>query len=244
MTKAVLRQRGLGLLGGTFDPVHTGHLALAKAARESFGLMRIDFLPSGAPWQKGFVTAAKHRLAMLELALEGESGFRVNPLELERSGATYTIDTLKALRRQLGSGIPLAFIIGSDQWANFHTWKAWQKTTDYVNIAVCLRGRAPADIGADSPADVLGRHLLDMAFVEVAQWAESKLREAEKLMDSPCGGISFFNMTAHLASAASIRKTLDRYCFADAMRRLDGWLPLPVALYISEHALYGSSNIC
>ena len=91
--------RRIGLLGGTFDPVHVGHLALARAAVAALRLDRVVLLPSGRPWQKpGLRTSGEHRLAMVRLAIQGDARLSVDDLELRRDGRTYTIDTLVELR--------------------------------------------------------------------------------------------------------------------------------------------------
>ena len=213
---------GIGLLGGTFDPVHNGHLAIAHAALNALNLRCIEFLPARAPWQKGFVTPAHHRLEMLKLALEGETDCRVNEIELLRSGPTYTIDTLQLLRERLGPGYPLVLILGGDQWKNLHTWRSWRMLTDYANIAVCARGDGTLEASS-----------------EVEAWAEPKRRSSTVLTEQSCGGIAFFSMRPHKASATYIRNVLGRNSLYDAMKQLDDWLPLAVSTYIVRHQLYG-----
>ena len=132
-------RRGIGLLGGTFDPVHNGHLSLAREALSQLHLARIDFVPAANPWQKTRVSAAEKRLGLLQAALEGEPLLRINPIELLREGPTYTIDTLKALREEIGPSVPLVLILGADQWNNLQTWKDWAAFPSYCHLAVANR---------------------------------------------------------------------------------------------------------
>lgn len=215
--------RGIGLLGGTFDPIHAGHIAIAQSAQAALGLARIDFLPAGNPWQKDLVSPAERRLAMLRLALDKMPDFRIEPMELERLGPTYSIETLRRLRRRLGPAIPLVLILGGDQWNNFHTWREWQSLTDYAHLAICRRG---------------GEALHAQKAVQV--WAEPYMRSAHNLVESSAGGIAFFDMPPHLASATAIRYALQKTPFASAMRELEGWLHPAVANYIFENGLYGA----
>ena len=215
--------RGIGLLGGTFDPVHEGHLAIARAARDALGLARVDFLPAGRPWQKDLVSPAEARLAMLELALDKIPGFGVETVELMRLGPTYTIDTLAALRRRMGPSIPLVLILGGDQWRNLHTWRRWRELTDHADLAVCRRAGEPLSASA-----------------EVEAWAAPRMRAAGELLDAPSGAVAFFSMAPHEASATEVRRRVRTEPFADAMRALDGWLPVAVADYIRSRGLYGA----
>ena len=113
----------LGILGGTFDPVHRGHLVLAGAARDELGLERVLFVPAGQPWRKAErpITSGEHRLAMLRLALEGEGAFEIATLELEREGPSYAADTLEALRRDRPNH-ELFFILGEDALVDLPNW--------------------------------------------------------------------------------------------------------------------------
>ena len=215
--------RGIGLLGGTFDPVHEGHLALARAAKDALRLVRVEFLPAGNPWQKDLVSPAEVRLAMLELALDKMAGFRIETLELMRLGPTYTRVTLKTLRKRLGPSIPLVLLLGGDQWRNLHPGSSWEDLAEYADLAVCRRGREALQT---SP--------------EVASWAKSRMTSAEALTEAPAGGIAFFDMAPHEASATEIRRVIRTQPFAEAMKKVDGWLPLEVAAYIRAESLYGA----
>jgi len=115
----------IGILGGTFDPVHNGHLILADAAREQLNLGEIIFIPAGQPWLKTerIITPARHRLQMLRLALEGRAGIRISEMEIKRSGPTYTIDTITALRKRLNAEDELFFILGQDNLMQLPQWR-------------------------------------------------------------------------------------------------------------------------
>ncbi len=114
-----------GVLGGTFDPVHLGHLKAAEAATAAAGLDETVFLPTGQPWLKAgsAVTPAEHRVAMLRLALTDRLGFRLSTMEIERSGPTYSVDTLAELRRQMGAAADLYFIMGWDSLEQLPRWR-------------------------------------------------------------------------------------------------------------------------
>jgi nicotinate-nucleotide adenylyltransferase len=136
----------LGVFGGTFDPVHIGHLVLAEAAREQAKLDSVLFLPAGQPWRKPDreVTPMAHRLAMVSLAIAGNESFDVSTAELEREGPSYTAVTLTALRRD-HPGSELFFITGADALADMPNWRDPQRIVDLATILVAARGgEAPA----------------------------------------------------------------------------------------------------
>ncbi len=130
----------LGLLGGTFDPVHRGHLALARAARDELGLDEVLFVPAGQPWRKAgrIIAANEHRLAMLRRALEGEAAFQVSRLELERPGPSYTADTLEALRDDRPED-ELFFLLGEDALMDLSNWARPQRILELARLAVARR---------------------------------------------------------------------------------------------------------
>ncbi len=135
----------IGLLGGSFDPVHNAHLALARAARDQLGLEELRWIPAGRPWQKSRrLSAAEHREAMVRLAIEGEPRFVLDPTELRREGETYTLETVQELDAA-HPGTQWFLILGQDQHAALHTWRDWRDLLGLVALAVAGRpGAAPA----------------------------------------------------------------------------------------------------
>ena len=115
----------IGVLGGTFDPVHNGHLIVAEEARVRLSLAEVIFVPAGQPWLKANkpVLAAAHRVQMVRLAIAGKSYFRLSAVEVERPGPSYTVDTITELQGQLGAGNELFFIIGPDALSQLPAWK-------------------------------------------------------------------------------------------------------------------------
>src|SRR5690606_36591562 len=153
----------IGLLGGSFDPVHLAHVALAQAALRELSLAQVQLLPAGDPWQRGALAASPaQRLAMLELAVQGAPALRVNPIEVRRDGKTYTIDTL----RSLPAGPEYVWILGADQLANFCTWRQWREIARLVRMAVAQRPGADALAPAELQTHLneLNRPLLRIPF--------------------------------------------------------------------------------
>ena len=133
-----------GLFGGSFDPPHLAHRELALAALGQLGLDRVLWVPAGQPWQKTGVSPAVHRRAMVELMIEGEPRFALDPSEIERSGPSYTIDTVRQ-----HAGEDLFLIIGQDQLARLDTWHEWQTLCALVTLAVAARDGGPIQANAE-----------------------------------------------------------------------------------------------
>lgn len=137
-----------GILGGTFDPPHNGHLKIAAAARSALGLAQIVFIPAGQPPHKldDPVSPAATRLAMLELALARHPNFVISRLELLRAGPSYTVDTLRELHQTLGDDAEIYFIMGMDSLQNFHTWHQPQEIVKLCKLAVLRRPGFDVDL--------------------------------------------------------------------------------------------------
>jgi nicotinate-nucleotide adenylyltransferase len=129
----------IGLLGGSFDPVHRAHVELARTALAELALDEVRWIPAGNPWQKpGLLTAAAHREAMVRLAIAGEPGFVLDRRELERAGPSYTLDTVRELQAARRDATWF-LLIGQDQYAGLHTWHGWQELLARVVLAVANR---------------------------------------------------------------------------------------------------------
>jgi nicotinate-nucleotide adenylyltransferase len=210
----------LGLFGGTFDPIHAGHLRLATEVREALGLGRVVFVPAGDPWQRasGPVASAAHRAEMIRLAIAGEPAFALDERELRRAGPTYTVDTLAAVRAEIGPSQPLVFLCGSDAAAGIDTWHRWEALATLAHIAVAGRaGETAGDIVRRLPAALGSR---------VAPSPAAALAEA-------AGAVIPLAMTPLAISSTDLRERL-------ASGRSLRWLaPDAVLDYIHRNALYG-----
>jgi nicotinate-nucleotide adenylyltransferase len=165
----------IGLLGGSFDPVHLAHIALAETAWRALGLARVEFIPAAEPWQRrALVASAAHRLAMLEIATRHHPHMTVNDLEIRRGGKTYTLDTLQ----QLPPGPEYYWILGADQLQNFCSWHAWQEIPRLARLAVAQRPGATlqAPDALQAQLDSLGRGLLILPF-ELQTISSTQVRE-------------------------------------------------------------------
>jgi len=211
----------LGLFGGTFDPIHFGHLRLATELAEAFKLEKVIFLPAGLPYHRGTGAhaTAEQRLAMVKLATQRDARFDVDDRELRRAGPTYTYDTLSEVRAERGPQVPLVFLIGSDAFGQIHTWHRWTELFDLAHFAVAIRADDTEWLSKGPgafPADVGPRVTLS-------------LRE---LLGSPAGKIMTFSMTPLAIASTAIRNLVRD----DASVRY--LTPDPVAEYIRSHKLY------
>ena len=141
----------IGLLGGTFDPVHNGHLAIAREARKALGLAKVALVPAGKPMSRPeeIITPAEHRLNMLKLAVRGRPGLTVSSEEIERGGPTFTVDTIADQRRRYGNDTEIYFIMGWDSLEQLPLWREPQKLVKMcVLVAVPRPGYPRPDLAA------------------------------------------------------------------------------------------------
>ena len=211
--------KALGLLGGTFDPVHFGHLRLGIDALEELSLESIRWIPSGAPGHRHSpVASAAHRLEMLRLAIADEPRFHVDAAELESTEPTYTINTFKRLRGELGKEISLVMLIGMDSLLTLHTWREWQKLFDFAHFAV-----------AERPGCTLNEAELDPNLKALYQ---ERHTDSTTLCKTPHGHVVRFNSVPVAVAATDIRSRLAKNQSARYL------IPATVLRYIESHALY------
>ncbi len=133
----------IGLFGGSFDPVHNAHVALARVALEHLSLDELRWIPAGQPWQKSrAMTPAAQRAAMVQLAISGEPRFVLERCEIERDGPSYTLDTVRSLQAQRPHA-QWFLVIGQDQYERLSTWHGWQQLLGLVTLAVAARSGEP-----------------------------------------------------------------------------------------------------
>jgi len=209
----------IGIFGGTFDPIHFGHLRLAEEMADVIGLSRVVFIPAGQPPHRGAPrTAAPHRLEMVRRAIAGNPRFAVDAREVQRPSPSYTVDTLTALRAELGDEQPLWLLLGADAFLGLPSWHAWRRLFELAHIAVAARPGAQL-MQSDAMPEVLKN--------EVSQ------RQVAAGPDTgPAGSVLLRATTPLDISATVIRDTLARHGSARYL------LPDPVLDYIHEHQLY------
>ncbi len=223
----------LGLFGGTFDPLHVGHLRLAIEAREALGLAEVCLIPAGSPALRDVPhCSAVHRLAMVERALATLPGFSIDASEVLAAapGPSYTVETLERQRRLHGAQRPLVLLLGADAFARFEAWHRWRDLFALVHVAVATRPGHELKVGAGSLC-VPGTPLRGQATALDAEVAARKGTVAD-LAGAPAGRIVPFAITALEISATAIRRRLAaglnaRYLVPDAV--LD---------YIDSHQIY------
>lgn len=209
----------VGVFGGTFDPIHIGHLRLAEEMAEAIGLAQVRFIPAGRPPHRGALrTDACHRLEMTRRAVAGNPCFRVDDREIQRDAPSYTVDTLTALRCELGDDRPLWLLLGADAFLGLPGWHDWQRLFALAHIAVAERPGAPV--------------LQSDALPEALRAEVSARRVADGAAAGPAGSVLLRCMTPLAISATAIREALAQ---GRSARYL---LPDSVLDYIGENQLY------
>lgn len=212
----------IGIFGGTFDPIHFGHLRLAQEAVSALGLQQVQFIPAGEPWQRGAPRApASQRLEMVKLACASNPQFMVDDREIRRHGPSYTVDTLTELRTELGSDRPLCLLLGADAFLGLVTWHRWQDIFCLAHCAVAHRpGFAQSSWAGNMPP------ALQQAL------AERQTTDPSALTKTPAGQILIYPLTPLEISASHIRTELQQ---GKSPRYL---VPDTVLDYISQNKLY------
>lgn len=212
-------KRRIGLFGGTFNPIHFGHLRGAEEIREAFRLEEVIFIPSAIPPHKAMeeIIDAKHRLEMVKVAVSTNPYFSTSDLELSRPGKSYTIDTLRHFRE--GSGDDLFFILGGDAFVEIETWKEFQGLFSLSHFVVMARpGFRKTPIAAQLPGSLASAFQYDQEAMVWTHFSGYRLTFKE---------ISFLDI-----SSTKIRELIER---GESVRYL---IPSEVETYILTHRLY------
>ncbi len=213
--------RGLAVLGGTFDPIHNGHLASAEAVAALLNVDQVVLVPSAMPPHKTAFTTAEQRLAMLELAVADMPSVSVDSRELLRGGVSYTFDTLASFRAEIGARLPLYFVLGVDAYATLNSWHRWQELTDLAHLIVLER--PPSSFSAQT-AEVPG---------DVLNWAQSRYeKNIEVMCKQPAGSIYRTCLVQVDLSATTLRQSFH------AGLRPTGKMPENTIDYVMQHRLY------
>jgi len=214
--------RRIALYGGTFDPVHTGHLEIARRVAELFEIEKLLFIPAQmAPHKIGRpVTEPIHRYAMLALATQNDPKLSVSTFELDAPNRRYTVDTIEHFQRLFGESCELFFIMGSDSWSEITTWREWERLLTMTNHIVVTRPRyepATTHVGA------ISERIVDV-------------RSGKGSLDQK--GIFFTGVVFNDVSATNIR----RLASEGRTEELKGLVPGPVLEYIRKYEIYRELN--
>lgn len=224
------RRKRIALYGGTFDPVHVGHMAVAKGLIESFDLDEVLFIPAHvAPHKRDTrVSPPLHRYAMLALATQGDDALHISTVELEAPERPYTVETVARLQRELGHGAQLFFVMGADSWSEITTWREWERLlsmTDHIVVA-----RPGYDLRAANVTPLISQRLVDVGGCE----REEILSRVEEQNETKLfvSDVVFIDV-----SATAIRESI---CNSND----EAWsslVPPQVAEYIRKYGLYKES---
>jgi len=199
----------IGIFGGTFDPIHNGHLHIARSVLSLLNLQQMQFVPCARPVHRDSPRAtAEQRCAMIELAIADEPRMRLNRLEIERGGLSYTVDSLRELHRS--GETSLVLLLGADAFNGFSSWKAPAEILELANLAVCIRPTVEVD---------------------PELYAGARVDSAEALAASAAGAILLLEVDAPDCSSSSLRATI-------GAGRPSPCLPAEVADYIDKQHLY------
>ena len=213
----------IGILGGTFDPVHLGHIETAHAARRALALDRVLVMPSGTPphRQQQPVASRCHRFAMAAMAVTGLPGLHVSDLEIGETGPTYTFDTLTRLHEHGIDPLQIFFITGADAFAEIETWSRYPRVLDMANFAVISRpGRQASSLRATLPS-------LAARMADDAGAGGVPAQATIFLIDAPTPDVS----------STDVRRRLEEG------RSIAGLVPPLVETYITQHALYTGARV-
>ena len=211
--------RMIGMMGGTFNPIHYGHLRIAQELADALHLDEVRFIPSANPPHKNIPqVSAEHRAAMVQLAIECNPTFKLDDRELKRTGPSYTFDTLQSLRNELGNDVSICLLMGSDAFVRLNTWHRWDELLTHCHIVLVTR---PSKTAQETLANNL-QNLLHKHYTE----------HIDDLTQSSSGYITMQAVTQLDISATAIRELLE------AKKSVQYIMPDSVIEYINLHHLY------
>lgn len=228
-----MNAQGIGILGGSFDPIHMGHVSLARSALEYLPLASLLVMPAKDPPHKaGYITSEEDRLAMLGLVFNNWPKCRIDERELRIARTSYSVLTMRELRQEVGSDVPLCFIMGWDSIQALATWWQWRDLFQLVNIAVAHR---PGYGGFDC--------------ADVQREMDARMVDIESLCQRPAGAVAYLPMTDQAVASSEIRTAIARRNrtenFENNVSTNDSVLldaiPNVVADYITQHGLYADT---
>ena len=207
----------IALFGGTFDPIHLGHLRSAEELRQVLQADELRLLPCHRPPHRANPgVSSEHRLAMAKLAIANSPGLSIDDRELKRDKLSFTVDTLEDIRRECGSEPTLCWVMGADAFSHLASWYRWEELLTFAHIIVIARPEA------ELPTQGAVAALLE----------KKRLASVEELHQQAAGGILLQELTAYSISATEVRKALK------TGERPVEWLPANVLDYIDKHQLY------
>ncbi|MBX9904307.1 MAG: nicotinate-nucleotide adenylyltransferase [Burkholderiales bacterium] len=216
----------IGILGGTFDPIHYGHLRLAQEVADQLRLAEVRFLPSGTPPHRAApVASAADRLTMVRLATAGNALFTVDARESANTAPGYTVDTLTAIRAEVGPVQSLVLLLGADAFLDLATWNRWHQLFQLAHIAVAYRPGFPVDTWQSRMPQPLA-----------AEYNTRLMHQPFSVHVSPAGGIVVVPIAELDISATMIREAARRG------RNTRYLLPDNIYQYIQEHEIYTGNH--
>jgi nicotinate-nucleotide adenylyltransferase len=222
-----MKQRRIALYGGTFDPIHRGHLRVARGLSRIFALDEVLFIPADVAPHKRVrnVTPALHRYAMLALATQEEPGFLVSTVELDAPERPYTVETLSRMQETLGNNALVFFIMGADSWMEITTWREWERVLALSNHIVVTR--PGYEVGAEHVTPQVRERIVDLR--------GQSLEQAAPEIDNGDGAKIYVTDAVNMdVSATAIREAVREGREADWLK----FVQPPVANYIRKYGLY------
>ena len=211
--------QAIGIFGGTFDPIHHGHLRLAEEMADAFDLREVRFIPTGQPPHRAApLTSAQHRLEMVRRAIESNPLFVLDDREIRATHVSFTLDTLREVRREIGEQQPLCLLVGADAFLGLPGWHEWQRLFELAHIVVALRPGSNMQQGLP----------------EALQREVDRRLAKDKTLLGAAGSISLLDMTPLAISSSSVRHALAQQ---HSVRYL---VPDTVLDYLQQQQLYKS----